>query len=856
MRLFNIFLFLLPLYAYAQQPGKADAEAPTNYSQQLLQLQSALQKHQPSEQEAVEAAIGLAELYATPAFSAYNPDTAYHYVQMGQRLFRRLGKREQRRLERSGFTLSQARSLKSDIQEKGLEFKLQKQNSQALLDYMAYYSRLPHHLEKRAVSEYLRYRFAELQEESNYDSLKTFSKQHREELREYLPDLGASLQESIYQSYFRAHDSTDIESLIYLLRDFPSTARRLDAPLSRALQQQPFITLAENQLRGVDFRQLPKTVRVIYLYHFYTGEWSDLLGFQNRYPFYADSFNLQRAITVARSAPDLDLGFTKARRGLYERYIELAAPSQKAYAALQQLISRKLEAKNWAAARAEVARFASFFEADDKRLKLLLRLLEEEAEDIAPVSLGDTVNSVYGEYAPVISADGQRVFFCRNLDGNEDIYRAEKRQGHWQRPMPIAELNTENSHEAPLAISPDGSTLLMYDGGVVKYTKRSEEGWSTPRPFFQESRRPDWQGMTCLSSDQQTAILAARSINCIGARNNENIDLFIARRQEDGSWGKPINLGTTLNTPFEDRSPFLHPDQRTLYFSSSGHGGLGELDVFVTKRIGEGWTEWTEPVNLGKEINGPGYDWGYRISTDGSMAYFSTHVPGWKEELYRITVPERHRPTPVTTISGQLLGLEELPPDTRVIIQNLGTGEPVGVAEPNPESGEFFVTLPIGNLYSYTVEGSGLFPAGDHIDLRSADRAGEVETELSITTIEQAQADGMALPLKNLFFETDSYRLKPASFPELNRLAELVQTYDLQVEIAGHTDDRGGAAYNMELSQNRAESASRYLIEKGCEPEQISAKGYGLTQPVASNATAEGRAQNRRVEIRFEKSME
>ncbi|HKK80004.1 MAG TPA: hypothetical protein VJ933_10260, partial [Phaeodactylibacter sp.] len=534
MRLFALILvLLLSQWAAAQQ---------ADLSQKLRQYQQTLHSTSTDSEDITTAAFGLAKLYANNDFERYNPDTAYSYLRDGQRQFRRLNKREQKRVEQAGFDRQQVRALKSDIREKGLAFKMEAGTPQAMLDYMEHYRRLPHDLESAAMAAYLELRLQELEQLNDYASLKAFAQRYDRQLEEYLPELLPDLHDAAFQAYFQTRDSTDFQALVGLLMDFPDTAPQLDGWFSQLLQEKPYITKAENELRGLDFRFLPRTARVIYFYHYYTGEWSDLLGFQNRYPTYTDSFSLQRAMTVAQSAPDLDLGFTKDRRPLYARYIELAAPTHKAYVALQQLIANKLEAQQWAAAKKEVEHFAPSFR-DDHRIVELLRLLDEPQEGLQPVSLGDTVNSVYGEYAPVISADGQRVYFCRNIDGNEDIYMAERSaDGYWQRPVALKALNTEHNHEAPLAISADGSTLLMYNGGDVNYTERSTGGWSAPRPFFKETARPDWQGMTCLSSDQQVAIFAARSANCIGARNEDNIDLYLAYRQPDGNWGQPINL--------------------------------------------------------------------------------------------------------------------------------------------------------------------------------------------------------------------------------------------------------------------------------------------------------------------------
>lgn len=826
----------------AQSPGQA-------VEQGLLELR---QSEGEPEAEAV-ANFRLAQAYSQPESQAHNPDTAYAYLLAGQRLFRRLDSREQRRVERKGFSHAEVRSLKNEIREQGLAFSVEKGSSQAMLDYMEHYSRLPTRLSKQAMPAFLQLRFDELQtEEMAYDSLRAFAQNYRDQISEYLPELNDSLQQAAVRLYFRNRDSTNIFALVELLKEYPKTVNLLDGPMSQALQAEPYITQAENLIRGLDHRYLPKTIKIIYLYHYYTGDWSDLIGFQNRYPFYTDSFNLQRALTVAQSAPNFKQQYTKEQEADYERYIKLGAPTHKAYAALLRYLSPELENKNWKAALTKFERFAPSF-AKDSRIDSLRQILLRPSENLSPVNLGSGVNTIYKEYAPVISADGQRIYFCRNQDNSsEDIFVAEKQDSSWGTALPLSSLNTPKGYQAPLSVSTDGATLLYYDGGQVKYAERQAEGWSSGKPFFSSANEPDWQGMTTLSSDGQTVIFAARSIQCVGARNHSNIDLFIAHRQPDGQWGTPRNLGPAINTPFEDRSPFLHPDQRTLYFSSDGHGGLGELDVFVTRRIGNGWDEWTTPVNLGKDINSIGNDWGYRISTDGQTAYFSRHETGWEEELSSITVPEAYRPEQVSSISGTLTQIDGKPANAVIIINDLETGEEVGRVKPAPGSGDFFIPLPTNRRYSYTVEGDSLYPVSNNIDLRGVKEGSNLLENIIVPTIAQASEGQLTLPIKNLFFDTDSHRIDPASFAELDRLAELVQANELKVEIAGHTDNQGGEAYNRSLSQKRAEAARDYLIRKGCSADRVSARGYGMSQPLASNETEVGRAKNRRVELRFE----
>ena len=335
------------------------------------------------------------------------------------------------------------------------------------------------------------------------------------------------------------------------------------------------------------------------------------------------------------------------------------------------------------------------------------------------------------------------------------------------------------------------------------------------------------------------------------SQTKKNMDLFVSLKNEQDAWSSPFNLGTILNTPFKERSPFLHPDMRTLYFSSNGHGGLGGLDVYKTTRIGEGWTEWTEPVNLGKEINTTGDDWGYKISTDGSMAYFAANFSGDGEDLFKIDLPDAAKPQKVATIEGILADVDGKPITGIIVVEDLETGKIITSVNTDPNTGEYFIPLPYGKLYSYIVEADGHFPKSHLIDLRSVEKAQTIETEITIPSIEQMIDRQLAIPLNNLFFDTDKATIKTESFPELDRLVELINQNKLDVHIAGHTDNVGTAEYNQSLSEKRAEATKAYLVSHGCDISAIEVTGFGLSKPVAENSSEAGRSLNRRVEISF-----
>ena len=296
---------------------------------------------------------------------------------------------------------------------------------------------------------------------------------------------------------------------------------------------------------------------------------------------------------------------------------------------------------------------------------------------------------------------------------------------------------------------------------------------------------------------------------------------------------------------------------KTLYFSSDGHGGLGHMDVFKTTRLDDSWTNWSEPINLGKEINTAESDWGYKISTNGETAYFAIKKKRegstTSQDICTIELPESLRPGKVSTISGTLTDSEGNPISANIVWEDLETGEVVGQLKSDPLTGKFFVALPNDRQYSYFVNKEGFFPKANNIDLRNKGETLEVQESLEMVRIEEMIEKDIALPLKNLFFETSKYNIKATSFPELKRLAKLVKDYNLVVEISGHTDNRGSDSDNMLLSQNRADAVKDYLIKQGCTADRIKAVGYGEERPIRSNGSSTGRAQNRRVEVRFKR---
>ena len=537
-----------------------------------------------------------------------------------------------------------------------------------------------------------------------------------------------------------------------------------------------------------------------------------------------------------------------------EQYIELVAPAYPAYYKLQGLIKADVKAKRWSEALATVKKFQKAF-AGDKRYADLVRVMEEQDDPkLLTTSVGSGVNTPTGnEFSPVISGDGNQLYFCGtnrpgNI-GNEDIFYSTKSQNGWSNATPVSELNTEGSNEAPLSLTTDGNTMIVFKDGKLMTSQRTKDGWGSLKPLSKNINISEWMADAMITSDGKALLFAAMCK--VPHEHQMSVNIFVSLLQDDGQWGKPFGLGPQINTPRIDRSPFMHPDMKTLYFCSEGHGSLGGTDVFVSTRLDErSWTKWSEPVNMGKIINTAGNDCWYKISTDGALAYFSKRE-NKQNDIVQLTIPEKYRPQPIATITGKITDTQGAPVTTMIRWEDLGTQRLVGHTQTRPEDGSYFIVLPEGKNYGYYVYNDKLFPSSASIDLRDTKQFVNVENNITVTTIEEMVEQQKPIALNNLFFDTGKWVLLPASIAELNRVATIIRQQGKKVEISGHTDNVGDDESNRILSENRANAVRDYLVSVGIKSELLVPRGYGETRPVATNNTPSGRQKNRRVELKF-----
>lgn len=488
-------------------------------------------------------------------------------------------------------------------------------------------------------------------------------------------------------------------------------------------------------------------------------------------------------------------------------------------------------------------------------LCLVTLSLGAQSFDSVPTPLPPAINAMRGEtYGPALSADQQTLYFtglnrADNL-GLEDIFSSTRNsQGEWSQALPVRGLNTPYTNEAPMSVY--GRTMLLFREGRIMVSEKTGHGWSEPKPISRTLTIGGWQADAMLTRDGQAMLFAAFERGDNGAR--PSINLYVAQRDSSGRWQKPVSLGPTINTEAIERSPYLHPDGRTLYFCSDRTGTLGGLDVWRTTRLNEhSWTEWSEPENMGPAINTPLQECWYKISNDGLYALYAVKGQG-KHQLYQIALPQDKRPGPIAMISGHLRDEDGHPLDGMIYWEDLETGERVGQIATDPEDGRFFVSLPLGKHYGYYAESRYCFPQSDHLDLTRQDTSLRMEKDITLVLYQQLHGCDKWLRLNNVFFDVDRSHILPTSEPELRRIAAAIQQYGISVIVEGHTDNTGSDEHNQALSQARAESVRLALIRLGCNPERLTAQGFGASRPVADNATPEGRQLNRRVELHLKK---
>lgn len=473
--------------------------------------------------------------------------------------------------------------------------------------------------------------------------------------------------------------------------------------------------------------------------------------------------------------------------------------------------------------------------------------------------LGKNINTKYDETKPLISPDGRYLYFSRafhpnNIGGKkdaQDILISESTGNQWTIPInPGGPLNNKHPNGVS-SVSPDGNSLYLINNyynksdktGGIALTKNSLIGWIYPSKVEIKNyrNRSEYEDFF-ISSDGQIMILALEDATSYG-----QLDLYISFFDNSRSeWSEPINLGPTVNTRNNEFAPFLATDNKTLYFSSDGHPGYGKSDIFFSYRMDESWLNWITPQNLGNNVNTDEMDGYYTVSARGDYGYFISRSGGisGSRDIYKIKLTGTAKPDPVILVKGKVF-------DT-------GNNEPIGAgiefkssfengnASSGPQTGEYTLVLKGGSIYNINPKKEGYISQASSLDLTNISDYTERSLDLYLMPIRV----GSVIKLSSVHFKQSKPQLMDGSYLELDSWVKIMtENPEMEIELGGHTDNRGNENANMALSSERVAVVKDYLVSEGVESNRIKTKGYGSAKPLNNNATEEKRAENRRVEI-------
>ena len=423
------------------------------------------------------------------------------------------------------------------------------------------------------------------------------------------------------------------------------------------------------------------------------------------------------------------------------------------------------------------------------------------------------VNTEYTEYNPVVSADESVMAFTALRPNNgktrtgdkfiEEIYISYNVNGSWSEPKVIPIAHDYNVGTA--GISADGQKMIIFmggstdPGGLFQITKSGTD-WSKPSLLTPNINTPKYLESTAsITPDGKTIYFASDRLNGYGG-----LDIYKTVLQPNGSWSAPVNLGPGINTKANEDAPFIHPDQKTLFFTSDGHNSMGGRDIFMTKLVGD---KWSTPENMGYPVNTTANDNYFTLIADGTRAYFSSDRKGGMggQDIYYLDMPAESANIPLTMIKGKILNAETGKPiPTRMYLIDNETDKKLDfVYNPDPVTGNYLVILPPAKNYDMIIESEGFLPYTLNINIPNQSYFYELYQMINLKTIKQFDVVvGQEVQVKNAFYDTDQdvkSNLRKTHEAKLVHSGN-VDVYDMMLDLMS-AQDADGIDYLVELVQ-------------------------------------------------------
>jgi OmpA-OmpF porin, OOP family len=475
-------------------------------------------------------------------------------------------------------------------------------------------------------------------------------------------------------------------------------------------------------------------------------------------------------------------------------------------------------------------------------------------------ALSDTINCFALQYFPVLTADQQSLIFTRRLGNkdtdDEDIVMSTKdTKGNWTPPVSISQNINSPLNEGTSTISADGRKLIFTScvgrdgwGSCDLYESiKTGDNWSKPKNLGPLVNSTEWESQPSLSADGRTLYFVSDRKAGFGRR-----DIWVSTLDVKGNWTRARNIGNEVNTSYDEISPFIHANNATLYYASSGLTGFGGYDIFFTERSREG--KWSAPVNMGAPINNHEDQFSFFVTADGAKAYYShesvTESGQTKSRIYETQVPERTR---IKFASNYVKGIvrdKETRIPLKAIIELVNIERDTLEAQTQSDSvtGQYLIVLTSGAKYGLYVNRPGYLFHSLSFDYAESEKEEPVVIDVDLEAIKT----GSHTVLNNIFFEFDSYQIQPDSHPELKKVIRFLNdNAGVSIEVLGHTDSKGAEEYNLNLSKNRARSVANYLIDNGVSKNRIFFKGLGSSKPISTNTDEHGQKLNRRIEFKI-----